>query len=1204
MLGSQLFTQHNFKGDLKVKLIVLEKKQENRVGGLKQFFSPIMNIFQSSSITEEEDEYHIGLLIGPRLFQYDSSGLCVPKKFITHNEIALCADLDNSLSIKDAEGIIPKIAEVCAHWNVKKQFRHISVRKDIFGNSHDFVTDMLQAIGVKFNCTPQMRTFLDNVSKNGTSKLEFCMDNDFKKKFGAVQDAIVVKTHSDLDVFVKDLLKTDPKFEIHYPGEYSLLKSFDRTLWMKYFTLCSKHNQLKDIQNDVEILKLKEEIKKNMAHSESCPFKAPTLTGSFLGIRSRDRNISRLHKNSMLPIRKGSLMIKKVEEFSDSDELDVKIIGLCELSRKDFDFRAISDQNKILICKGFNETKQRLESTFDTIEIPFDRSYDGYIPHPNAIFRVLHVSMNFSHYLRENIYHLTLFEFLVDVKLLNFEIKEREITNFFLIVNQYIRVDAPKWILKEDAVFVDTFLTRIKECNCNQWNLKESPRALLDEIVVKYLPILEEEWKKWIKTDEGFKTLALQKNNPMVISITEERLVVGKVVKTFEGDLDELTELASCLMKPEKIALLYFTNAWVDKYVSFKVVLLSHMVISQLRPIPSLQHFKRIGQDYEGERLGLVVGGLVFVIENNLCIPYLIPLHFDCLYSLDLSQFMASPKVTEKIKLQFCQVVAKWNLCSYEIDPLEWINTLLIGLETHSLESLHEWTDIMSLIRLGKLPLLSLGDYHPFRYNLGRSYCNQLMLIGQVPVDIGLDKIYWIIDILHGRDFNCKDVSLKIECASVEGKVTTKYTSRGEPIWNQRIVFETVDEIKDVTITLFQKKILGKITFDKKHKQEFNESWYSLTNHDGEVLIKSFLLQTLTGKKRLLREYANIEFYNMDFLLNQTTGEDFIDMLTCESVSIKPRERFALMSFLLSNPKGDHVKLIKQVVLDAFEDTSDKNPFLIQSNCNAKVLETIFEIYSHSHNFNHLISIVGTIQSHGKEIILSKMTNKEISFVSDLVVEWIKHVQDSLNSLPPELNVLLSIILEQCQIKQVSKSIVFGYLLFCKPLDSEGSIVQSLTHREWIVQTLSILRNIMMVVVHDGLFDSSLKPFKTVIEGQVVSTRKLLESFHVSHDKMELTPYILKKEDQLWMYHVLHVFFVGNVSSLLRMGESFMMFERIQSEIDRRRIWIRSLQKFVTQLGKPPIVDFDPTKILSISLALKHLETQRFILRELSEISM
>jgi hypothetical protein len=164
MLGSQLFTQHNFKGDLKVKLIVLEKKQENRVGGLKQFFSPIMNIFQSSSITEEEDEYHIGLLIGPRLFQYDSSGLCVPKKFITHNEIALCADLDNSLSIKDAEGIIPKIAEVCAHWNVKKQFRHISVRKDIFGNSHDFVTDMLQAIGVKFNCTPQMRTFLDNVS--------------------------------------------------------------------------------------------------------------------------------------------------------------------------------------------------------------------------------------------------------------------------------------------------------------------------------------------------------------------------------------------------------------------------------------------------------------------------------------------------------------------------------------------------------------------------------------------------------------------------------------------------------------------------------------------------------------------------------------------------------------------------------------------------------------------------------------------------------------------------------------------------------------------------------------------------------------------------------------------------------------------------------------------------------------------------------
>lgn len=43
------------------------------------------------------------------------------------------------------------------------------------------------------------------------------------------------KTHQELDEYVLDLLKKDPKFPQNHSNDYALLKSFDRAFWLRYY---------------------------------------------------------------------------------------------------------------------------------------------------------------------------------------------------------------------------------------------------------------------------------------------------------------------------------------------------------------------------------------------------------------------------------------------------------------------------------------------------------------------------------------------------------------------------------------------------------------------------------------------------------------------------------------------------------------------------------------------------------------------------------------------------------------------------------------------------------------------------------------------------------------------------------------------------------------------------------------------------------
>jgi hypothetical protein len=61
------------------------------------------------------------------------------------------------------------------------------------------------------------------------------MNNDFKEKFKQKENSKKFHSHLELDLFVQELMIIDPEFVEKYKHEYSLLKSFDRAFWLKFF---------------------------------------------------------------------------------------------------------------------------------------------------------------------------------------------------------------------------------------------------------------------------------------------------------------------------------------------------------------------------------------------------------------------------------------------------------------------------------------------------------------------------------------------------------------------------------------------------------------------------------------------------------------------------------------------------------------------------------------------------------------------------------------------------------------------------------------------------------------------------------------------------------------------------------------------------------------------------------------------------------
>jgi hypothetical protein len=118
-------------------------------------------------------------------------------------------------------------------WNCHMGYQAVSLDRQRFGNSLDFVESVLEAMEINTVIPKPIKALIDDLQKTGMSELRFEPDLEFQKKFGT-KPKTIFKSHIELDEFMYKLLQVDQDFERNYKDEFIYLKSIDRAYWMKH----------------------------------------------------------------------------------------------------------------------------------------------------------------------------------------------------------------------------------------------------------------------------------------------------------------------------------------------------------------------------------------------------------------------------------------------------------------------------------------------------------------------------------------------------------------------------------------------------------------------------------------------------------------------------------------------------------------------------------------------------------------------------------------------------------------------------------------------------------------------------------------------------------------------------------------------------------------------------------------------------------
>lgn len=106
--------------------------------------------------------------------------------------------------------------------------------------------------------------------KYGKCELEFIPPTlEFREKYGLKSDSYVFQTHTQLDMFVQQLIDMNSMFSIEHPHEWKLLKAFDRAFWLRYLKNNSSTQAAPVMQNN----------------KQKCPFDDPVATVSYMAMR-------------------------------------------------------------------------------------------------------------------------------------------------------------------------------------------------------------------------------------------------------------------------------------------------------------------------------------------------------------------------------------------------------------------------------------------------------------------------------------------------------------------------------------------------------------------------------------------------------------------------------------------------------------------------------------------------------------------------------------------------------------------------------------------------------------------------------------------------------------------------------------------------------------------------------------------------------
>ena len=200
----------------------------------------------------------------------NNSSLCIPRKCISKAAL-LTADIDTITSEKRLEDIIDTLSNFICKWNITKIYKDNPTKKEKEGNCQDFVHDLLEELNIKPDHIFQgaLGNFLSEMKKEGKCVMEFQMTDEFREKFQIKDKKIRFKTHEELDKFVLKLMEKEVEFELKHKSEWILLKSFDRSMWLRYF-------KFKEDTLWKPLFKKEEDDNETLL----CPFDDPETTGS------------------------------------------------------------------------------------------------------------------------------------------------------------------------------------------------------------------------------------------------------------------------------------------------------------------------------------------------------------------------------------------------------------------------------------------------------------------------------------------------------------------------------------------------------------------------------------------------------------------------------------------------------------------------------------------------------------------------------------------------------------------------------------------------------------------------------------------------------------------------------------------------------------------------------------------------------------
>ncbi|KAL9648350.1 hypothetical protein ABK040_001929 [Willaertia magna] len=238
---------------VKVRFLLLTQRENNV--SFRKYCNPVIAKFRvDKSFTDNKQHIHIkpALLIGPWLFELDSiTSLCIPKRCYS-TAAYLASDIPELSTLANLDEVIPKVSKLIVDCNLSKHYHSHHYNSQIFIENilalmnYEFpksgaIYDLIQELKLKGDGACEMFFSITHYSetnpfgsfvKSALQSAEKALKVTLKR---TQNNAIVFRTHTELDMFVSKLLQVCPNLFEDYHYEWNLLKRFDRIFWLYHF---------------------------------------------------------------------------------------------------------------------------------------------------------------------------------------------------------------------------------------------------------------------------------------------------------------------------------------------------------------------------------------------------------------------------------------------------------------------------------------------------------------------------------------------------------------------------------------------------------------------------------------------------------------------------------------------------------------------------------------------------------------------------------------------------------------------------------------------------------------------------------------------------------------------------------------------------------------------------------------------------------